>query len=80
MVGVMMINWDVFIDKYEAEQKQINEDSESFDKFIENGCDQFLCKFVGSKHCIASSCKRCKLSNCRGCKHLKECIEELMEN
>lgn len=75
-----MINWDVFIDKYEAEQKQINEDSESFDKFIENGCDQFLCKFVGSKHCIASSCKRCKLSNCRGCKHLKECIEELMEN
>lgn len=75
----MMINWDVFIDKYEAEHKQTNEDSESIDKFIKNGCDQFLCKFVGSKYCVASSCKRCKLSNCRGCKHLKECIEELME-
>ena len=76
----MMINWDVFIDKYEAEHKQTNEDLESFDKLIKNGCDQFLCKFVCSKYCVASSCKRCKLCNCRGCKHLKECIEELMEN
>ena len=33
----MMINWDVFIDKYEAEHKQIDEDSKSIDKFIKNG-------------------------------------------
>lgn len=53
-----------------------NKFNELRDKAKKYSCDDFICKFAGTKYCVKESCNNCSLHGCRGCIHFEECAEE----